>query len=194
MDSNSFHDLIGPDVVHYSFGLACRVATVSDKTHATKLSHFIKFFFLFDSESWQYSFFSSCELLRALHEWVYFLKEFGKNRFRESKKFNERFSSMRRRDIEILKTTEWSADLALLNSYFFEDCNISTKTRFFWKFYFDLNVCLVFEDSLMFEKYMWESKISRESFVNVLFYWVKSLDNAFTENFIKIHIWKIVKA
>ena len=44
MGSNSFHDLIGLDVVHYPFELACRVATVSDKTHATKLSHFIKLF------------------------------------------------------------------------------------------------------------------------------------------------------
>ena len=44
MNSNSFHDFIGLDVVHYSFELACRVATVSDKTHATKLSHFIKLF------------------------------------------------------------------------------------------------------------------------------------------------------
>ena len=44
MGSNSFHDLIGLDVVHYPFELACRVATVSDKIHATKLSHFIKLF------------------------------------------------------------------------------------------------------------------------------------------------------
>ena len=48
----------------------------------------------------------------------------------------ERFSSMKKRDIEILKTIEWSIDFALLNLYFFENCNILTKTRFlkilFW--------------------------------------------------------------
>ena len=64
MGSNPFHDLIDLDVVHYPFELACRVATMSDKTHATKLSHFIKLFFLPDSKSWQYFFFqaaSFCE-------------------------------------------------------------------------------------------------------------------------------------
>ena len=45
MSSNSFHDFIDLDVVHYSFELACRVATMNDKTHVTKLSHFIKLFF-----------------------------------------------------------------------------------------------------------------------------------------------------
>ena len=44
MSSNSFHDLIDLDVVHYPFELARRVATVSDKVHATELSHFIKLF------------------------------------------------------------------------------------------------------------------------------------------------------
>ena len=44
MNSNSFHDLINLDVVHYSFELACRITTMSDKTHATKLNHFIKLF------------------------------------------------------------------------------------------------------------------------------------------------------
>ena len=135
MSSNSFHDLIGLDVVHYSFELACRIATVSDKTYATKLSHFIKLF-LYSIQNRDSIFFSSCEFLRALYEWVYFLKEFDKNKFKKSKKFNERFSSMKRQDIEILKTAEWSTDLALLNSYFFEDCNISTKTRFFLKILF----------------------------------------------------------
>ena len=44
MNSNSFHDLIDLDVVHYFFELACRITTMSDKTHATKLNHFIKLF------------------------------------------------------------------------------------------------------------------------------------------------------
>ena len=44
MSSNSFHDLIDLDVVHYPFELARRVTTVSDKVHATELSHFIKLF------------------------------------------------------------------------------------------------------------------------------------------------------
>ena len=45
MNSNSFHDLISFDVVHYFFELARRIATVSDKVHATELNHFIKLFF-----------------------------------------------------------------------------------------------------------------------------------------------------
>ena len=44
------------------------------------------------------------------------------------------------------------------------------QKRDFWKFYFDLNVCSIFENLLMFEKYTWMSKIFRENFVNVLFY------------------------
>ena len=125
MSSNSFHDLIDLDVVHYSFELARRIATMSDKIHAIKLSHFIKLF-LYSIQNCDSTFFfqaaSSCE-------------------------HNE-------------KTKYRNSD---------------------------------FENSLIFEKYMWESKISRESFVNVLFYWIKFLNDVFVENSIKIHIWKIVK-
>ena len=45
MSSNSFYDFIDFDVVHYSFELARRIATMSDKIHATELNHFIKLFF-----------------------------------------------------------------------------------------------------------------------------------------------------
>ena len=45
MNSNSFHDFINLDVVHYFFELARRIATMSDKVHAIELSHFIKLFF-----------------------------------------------------------------------------------------------------------------------------------------------------
>ena len=45
MNSNLFHDLINLDVVYYPFKLARRIATMSDKIHATKLNYFIKFFF-----------------------------------------------------------------------------------------------------------------------------------------------------
>ena len=45
MSSNSFHDFINLDVVHYFFELTRWVTTMSDKIHATELNHFIKFFF-----------------------------------------------------------------------------------------------------------------------------------------------------
>ena len=108
MSSNPFHDLIGLDVVHYSFELTRRIATISDKIHATEFNHFIKLFF-YPIQNRDSTFFFK---LRASA------------------------STMRKRNIEILKTTEWSTDLALLNSYSFENCNILTKTRFlkilFW--------------------------------------------------------------
>ena len=78
-------------------------------------------------------FFSSNELLRAIHKWMCFLKKFDKNKFRKIEKIRsqrKKFSSIKKQNIEILKTIEWSIDFALLNSYFFENCNILTKTRF----------------------------------------------------------------
>ena len=45
MSSNSFHDFISLNVVHYPFELARRIATVSDKVHVTEFNHFIKLFF-----------------------------------------------------------------------------------------------------------------------------------------------------
>ena len=44
MSSNSFHDFINLDVVHYFFELARRITTMSDKIHVTELNHFIKLF------------------------------------------------------------------------------------------------------------------------------------------------------
>ena len=67
MSSNSFHDLINLDVVHYSFELTRRVTTINNKIHATKLNHFIKFF-LYSIQNRDNIFFSSYELLRALHK------------------------------------------------------------------------------------------------------------------------------
>ena len=78
MSSNSFHDLIDLDIVHYFFELTRRIATVSDKIHAIEFSHFIKLFF--------YSI--------QNRDSIFFFK------------LRASASTMKKRDIEILKTTE----------------------------------------------------------------------------------------
>ena len=45
MSSNSFHNLIDFDIVHYFFELTRRITTMNDKIHAIELNHFIKLFF-----------------------------------------------------------------------------------------------------------------------------------------------------
>ena len=148
---------------------------MSDKIHVTKLNHFIKLF-LYSIQNRDSFFFSNYELLRALYEWMYFLKKFDRNRFKKSKRFNEKFvhkeKNFHQWKNEISKFWKRLSDRLTLLYWISISSKIAIfrQKRDFWKFYFDLNVCLIFENSLMFEKYMWKSKISCENFVNVLFY------------------------
>ena len=152
MSSNSFHNFINLDVIHYLIWLKRRITTINDKIYVIEFSHFIKFFFYLIQNRDNTFFFK--QRVFASISWMnaFFSKEFDKNKFKEFSKrirqkivqniekkkssFTKKFSLMKKRNIKILKTIEWSIDFVLLNLYFFENCNILTKTRFlkilFW--------------------------------------------------------------